>query len=67
MVDPLGFELRTFGSEEVGNIDLKAYREYLDEKYGNTPISFTFTLLYIGVLIGLLLAYRVLRKMNGVK
>ena len=29
MVGPLGFELRTFGSEEVGNIDLKAYREYL--------------------------------------
>ena len=44
MVGPLGFELRTFGSEGVGNIDLKAYIEYLDEKYSNTPISFTFTL-----------------------
>ena len=35
-------------------------------KYNYTPISFTFTFLIGGALIGLLIAYKV-KKMNGLK
>jgi len=34
-------------------------------KYDYTPISFTFTFLFIGALIGLLLAFRTVRHQNG--
>ena len=34
-------------------------------KYDYTPISFTFTLLFVGALIGLLLAFKTMRHMNG--
>jgi len=34
-------------------------------KYDYTPISFTFTFLFIGALIGLLLAFRIIRHLNG--
>jgi intergrase/recombinase len=33
MAGPVGFEPTTFSLEGLPNIDLKAYREYLDEKY----------------------------------
>jgi hypothetical protein len=36
-------------------------------KYDYTPISFTFTFLFVGALIGLLLALRIVRHRNGVK
>ena len=36
-------------------------------KYDYTPISFTFTFLFAGALIGLLLALRIVRHRNGVK
>lgn len=34
-------------------------------KYNYTPISFTFTFLFAGALIGLLLAFRTLRHQNA--
>ena len=34
-------------------------------KYNYTPISFTFTLLFMGALIGLLLAFKTMRHING--
>jgi hypothetical protein len=34
-------------------------------KYDYTPISFTFTLLFVGTLIGLLLAFKTTRHLNG--
>lgn len=34
-------------------------------KYNYTPISFTFTLLFVGALAGLLLALKTIRHMNG--
>jgi biotin transporter BioY len=36
-------------------------------KYDYTPISFTFTFLFVGALIGLLLAFRIAKRENGVK
>ena len=36
-------------------------------KYDYTPISFTFTFLFAGALIGLLLAFRMIRHVDGVK
>ena len=33
-------------------------------KYDYTPISFTFTFLFMGILIGLLLAFRNVRHLN---
>ena len=39
---PLGFEPRTFSLEGKTNIDLKAYREYLDNKYSRQYASLLF-------------------------
>ena len=36
-------------------------------EYNSTPISSTFTFLFAGALIGLLLALRIVRHRNGVK
>jgi len=36
-------------------------------KYDYTPISFTFTFLFVGALIGFLSAFRILRSKNRVK
>jgi len=36
-------------------------------KYDYTPISFTFTFLFVGALIGFLSAFRILRRKNRVK
>ena len=36
-------------------------------KYNQTPISFAFTFLFVGVLIGLLLEFRIVRHRNGVQ
>jgi len=33
-------------------------------KYDYTPISFTFTFLFVGAIIGLLLAFKILRHLN---
>jgi uncharacterized membrane protein YqjE len=34
-------------------------------KYNYTPISFTFTLLFVGALVGLLLALKTVKHVNG--
>jgi protein-S-isoprenylcysteine O-methyltransferase Ste14 len=34
-------------------------------KYNYTPISFTFTLIFVGALIGFLLAFKIMRHTNG--
>ena len=34
-------------------------------KYDYTPISFTFTLLFVGTVIGFLLAFKTTRHLNG--
>ena len=36
-------------------------------KYDYTPISFTYTLLFAGALIGFLLAFRIVKHRNRVK
>jgi hypothetical protein len=36
-------------------------------KYDYTPISFTYTLLFVGALIGFLLAFRIVKRRNRVK
>jgi len=35
-------------------------------EYNSTPISFTFTFLFAGALIGLFFAFRIVRHVNGV-
>ena len=38
----------------------------ITSKYDYTPISFTFTFLFFGALIGFLLAFKTVRHLNGV-
>ena len=42
MAGPLGFEPRTFSLEGRQDVDLEAYREYLDEKYSKQYASLLF-------------------------
>jgi hypothetical protein len=42
LAGPLGFEPRTFSLEGKQDIDLKAYREYLDKKYSRQYASLMF-------------------------
>jgi len=42
MAGPLGFEPKTFSLEGKQDIDLKAYREYLDKKYSRQYASLLF-------------------------
>jgi len=42
LAGPLGFEPRTFSLEVMENIDLYAYRNYLDKKYSKQYASLMF-------------------------